>query len=695
MEQESTETVEIKYELISKKDIQNPSEQQTGSDDDIQMEDSQPSGTTNDEETKTESQDSSTASQKTAETTNLQRPKRRALTDAEQRQPPSKHARSHQPRCPLLQERLHWKIKAQGHTQKMSLNNSTPQEYQQIQDFFKANQLYTPEIPTDGHCLAYAITSALTMVDLKSGGSREGIDPTLQGLATLVKFTPLWAYQQSISETDVTCNLDFLISRLKDPDKYGLSNKEPHQKMEQILTAYAVSSLKKPLPPDLWGGFDHLRLMASYFNRKIFLISNQQKNWVFHCFAPPEDESKSATMRNTTFNVWRREVQECEAPIILVLDQNHYQPVIPISRQRVRVPRLRPTRNTAEEQKLIQPILKLSDMEMAFKLNNVSTILSAFQEDHLTLDARKELLRALDPENDRGEEGLIFHSEHIPSRLQEQVLQGEQLDPIIAEYAEMQNISTHAAQVIISDYQQSLTQEEETSQQATQDSDFKPEEEWTVFSKTMKQEWEKHKESDPHIPDLDSKKDLKRFIGKFPQPFLYALRGQSKPYKFLQQIPEEMTAHWQNSIYAQSIYIQLQAIKEKKENDEVANWLEKLGDPNGKRFSGYTKSFYQKLTSKSQWNKAKRNNYWESEALAALDIEFLPQSKLLALTSELYGTRLPKGKQEIIQPVDYLVRTIDLWEIKQEKIIEEELRDTLAPYVRLIHDRRVPNSPGY
>ena len=694
MAPEATDTEEFKQAQSPLKGNQTSKEQQRDSDEDIQMEETFQYEIANHEESKTD-QVPTTIIQETAEATSLQRPKRRALTDAEQRQPPSKHARSQQQRCPLLQDRLQWKIKAQGHKQKMSLNISTPQEHHQIDDFFKANQLYTPAIPTNGHCLAYAITSALTMVDLKTGCNNEGIDPTLQGMATLVKFTPLWAYQQSMSETAVTCNLEFLRSRLKDPDKYGVSNKEPHQMLEQILTAYAVVSLKQPLPPDLWGGFDHLRLMASYFERHIFLMNNQQQNWVFHIFSPPEDEVRSATMKNVSYEVWKQAIQEHEAPIILVLDQNHYQTVLPISRKRARVPRLRPTRNTVEEQKSSHPILKLADMEMAYKLNNVSTILTAFQEDHLTIDARKELIRALDPENDRGEEGLIFYNEHIPSRLQEQVLQGKQLDPIISEYAEIQNISLQGAQAIISDYQQSLTQEEETSQQTTQDSDFIPEDKWVVFSKTMKRDWEKHKEADPHIPELDNKKDLKRFIGKFPQAFLYALRSQEKPFKFLQRIPEEMTAHWQDAIYAQSIYIQLQAIQDKNPNADIKNWIDKLGDPTRKRFSGYTKSFYQKLTLKSQWIKAKKYNYWGSEALAALDTGYLPQSKVLAIASELYGTRLPKENQETIHPADYLVRTMDLWESRQEEVIEEGLRDTLSPYVGLIHDRRVPHSPGY
>ena len=211
----------------------------------------------------------------------------------------------------------------------------------------------------------------------------------------------------------------------------------------------------------------------------------------------------------------------------------------------------------------------------------------------------------------------------------------------------------------------------------------------------MKRDWEKHKEADPHIPDLENKKDLKRFIGKFPHAFLYALRSQEKPFEFLQRIPEEMTTHWQNAIYAQSIYIQLQDIHNRTSNVEIKNWLDKLGDPTGKRFSGYTKTFYQKLTLKTQWIKAKKYNYWGSEALAALDTGFLPQSKVLAIASELYGTRLPKETQESIQPVDYLVRTIDLWESRQEELIEEGLRVTLSQYVGLIHDRRAPHSPGY
>ena len=312
------------------------------------------------------------------------------------------------------------------------------------------------------------------------------------------------------------------------------------------------------------------------------------------------------------------------------------------------------------------------------------------------MDARKELLRALDPENDRGEEGIIFYNEHIPAGLQEKVLQGEQLETVISEYAETHNISLQGAEAIIAEYQQSLTQEDGTSQQSTQDSDYIPEEAWMVFPAEMKKDWEKHRDSDPHLPELEKKQDLKRFIGRFPQPFLYALRSLEAPYEFLQLLPAEMTNHWQNSIYAQSIYIQLQALQKIENNKEITSWLDKLGDPTGARFSGYTKSFHQKLTLKSQWLKARKLNYWGSEALAALDIEGLPSSKILAITSELYGTRLPKkNHEEMILPVDYVTRTIELWEENQEGILGKQARDTLSPYVTSILGRREPLSPGY
>ena len=400
-------------------------------------------------------------------------------------------------------------------------------------------------------------------------------------------------------------------------------------------------------------------------------------------------------MNNSTFENWRKAIQDEEAPIILVLENDHYQPVIPISRQRVKVPRLRPTRNTSEEDKPKQPILKLLDVEEAYKLSNVSTLLSTFQEDHLTLDARKELLRALDSDNERGEEGIVFYHEHIPAALQRGVLQGEPMDSLAAEYAAIQNISVQGAQAILSDYQLSLTQEEEIGRQNTQESEYQPEEEWMDFPQDMRNDWGKHRKDDPNLPKLESKKDLKRFIGRFPHSFLYALRAQTTPYKFLQTLPTEMTTHWQDAIYAQAIYIQLKEIKTKKQSTVVEAWIAKVGTPEEERFSVYTKAFYQKLTQKSQWTKAKKLHYWGSEALAALDINSLPHAKVLAVAAELYGTRLPTAHQEKPRPVDYLELTIDLWDNKQEELLEEGLRDVLSTYVTLLQDRRAPLSPGY
>jgi hypothetical protein len=577
----------------------------------------------------------------------------------------------------------------------MSLRISLPQEYEQIEDFFKANHLYIPEIPKDGHCLAYAMASALTLADLRYGGKNGEIDQTLQGLAALIKFTPLWTYQQSRSETYHSSNSEFLMGQIRDPDKYGVSDIDPHKRLEQLWTTYAIWPLQKPLPPDLWRGFDHLRLMASYFQRDIFLMAKQQNQWVYQRFSSPDEEEKPATMHNATWEEWKEQIEENEAPILLVLERDHFQPVIPIERQRVKVQRLRSLRNAAEEGMSIPPILKLQDIREAYRRHNVSQILTSFQEAHLTMDARKELLRALEPENDRGEEGIIFYNEYIPANLQTKLLQGEQMESIASEYAEIQNITLQGAQAIITDYQLSLTQEEEVSQQNTQDSTYQPEEEWITFSSEMKNEWKEHRKTDPHIPNLENKKDLKHFIGKFPQSFLYAQRSLKTPYNFLQTLPPEMTAHWQDAIYAQSIYIQLLAIQRKNQVPEIEIWLSKLGNPNDKRFSVYSRLFYNKMTLKSQWTKAKKHNYWDSEELAALDIDHQPQSSTMALASELYGTRLTTGGLRKTQPADYICSLIDLFESKQDEQIEEGLRNILSQYIALLIERRTPRSPGY
>jgi hypothetical protein len=639
-------------------------------------------------------------SQEEQEMTNWEEPlditgqKRRALTDAEQRLPPSKHAKSQQVRCPLLQERLQWKLLAQGHKQKMSMKNSTPQDYQLVQDFLNSNQLYSPDIPKDGHCLAYAITSALTMADLSNGTGNEIIDQTLQSLATLVKFTPLWAFQQSENETHITCNAEFLRSQIKDPDKFGVLDEDPQKMVEQVLTLYAIWPLKKPLPPDLWGGFDHLRLMASYFLRNIYLMAYQQQKWVYMRFSPPVNELKSATMFITTLEEWRKEILEDEEPIILVLESDHFQPVIPITRKRVKIQKLRSLRNNTLSKHNL-PMLKLQDFEEAYKLNNIAAILAAFQEDHLTLDARKELLWALEPANERGEEGIIFYNEHIPADLQLKVLKGGQLETIVTEFSTRKNISIEGARAVIADYQQNLTQEEVVSQQYTQDSDYQPEEEWVTFTQEMLNDWEAHRASDPHLPYLHNKKEMRRFIGRFPQPFLFALRALSSPYQFLQTLPTELTGHWIDAIYAQSIYIQLLAIQKDKPQKEIETWLAKLGEPKGKRFSVYSRSFYQKMTLKSQWSKAKKNNYWDSEELLALDIDYIPIAKSLAVVSELYGTRIPTEIQQKARPEKHLKMLLDLYESKQEGLIEEGIQEQLFQYISLLQDGRIPLSPGF
>jgi hypothetical protein len=453
--------------------------------------------------------------------------------------------------------------------------------------------------------------------------------------------------------------------------------------------------LKKPLPPDLWGGFDHLRLIASYFQRDIFLMAKQHNQWVYQRFSPPYDDQKPASINNATWEEWQRKIEENEAPILLILEKDHFQPVIPIERKRVKVQRLRSLRNAREEEMTTAPILKLQDIEKAYRRQNVSQILTSFQEAHLTMDARKELLRALEPENDRGEEGIIFYNEYIPAKLQTKLLQGEQIESIASEYAEIQNITLQGALAVITDYQLSLTQEEECTQQNTQDSDYHPEEEWISFSPEMKNEWKEHHKNDPNIPNLENKKELKKFIGKFPQSFLYALRAMTTPYTFLQTLPMEMTEHWRDAIYAQSIYIQLIATQRRKQVPEIETWLSKLRSPNDKRFSVYSRFFYNKMTMKSQWIKAKKHKYWDSEELAALDIDHLPQSSTMALAAEIYGTRLTSGGPIEAQPADYISVLIGLFENKREEQIEEGLRNILSEYMALLIERRIPLSPGF
>ena len=242
----------------------------------------------------------------------------------------------------------------------------------------------------------------------------------------------------------------------------------------------------------------------------------------------------------------------------------------------------------------------------------------------------------------------------------------------------------------------SLTQDEEGATNSTQESEYQPEVEWVVFPQDMREKWEEHRtKEDPHIPELESRKQFKNFIGRFPQPFLHALRTQTTPYKFLNLLPMEITARWQDALYAQAIFIQLQELNSRNTNAELQAWLDRIGDPTGQRFSVYTRLFYNKVTSKAQWQKLKKLNYWGSEALAALDVNSLPQSKVLAVAAELYGPRLPTETHHKVRPEDYLGLFIDLWETQQESILEEGLRDEISSYVTLIQNKRAPLSPGY
>ena len=124
-------------------------------------------------------------------------------------------------------------------------------------------------------------------------------------------------------------------------------------------------------------------------------------------------------------------------------------------------------------------------------------------------------------------------------------------------------------------------------------------------------------------------------------------------------------------------------------------WLDRIGKPTGQRFSVYTRLFYNKLTSKLQWSKLRNLNYLGSEALAAMDINSLPQSKELAIAAELYGPRIPSEYPDKVRSEDFLGMFIDLWDNQQEKIVEEGLRNEMATYVSLLQNRRASLSPGY